>query len=61
MTEAVIKKRYASLAVFFSLILPGMGHLYVGKWKMAILIPFIMLLIMALMGWTRLEFWGHNT
>ena len=56
MTEQIIKKRYASLAVFFSLISPGMGHLYVGKWKTAILIPFFLLLIIAFMGWTKLVF-----
>ena len=56
MTEQLIKKRHALLAALFSLISPGMGHLYVGKWQQAILIPFVFLTIAALLGWTGLIF-----
>ena len=56
MTEQHIKKRHALLAALFSLISPGMGHLYVGKWQQAILIPFVLLASPALIGWTGLIF-----
>ena len=52
----MIKKRHASLAVLFSIISPGMGHLYAGKWKLAIALPFILFLLIALVGWTRVVF-----
>jgi signal peptidase I len=56
MTEQLIKKRHALLAALFSLISPGMGHLYVGKWKQAILMPFALLAISGVLGWTGLIF-----
>ena len=56
MSEQITKKRYASLAVFMNLISPGMGHLYVGKWKLAITFPLLLILLLALMGWSRLIF-----
>lgn len=56
MTEQLIKKRHALLAALFSLISPGMGHLYVGKWQQAIFMPFVILAIPALLGWTGLIF-----
>ena len=56
MTEQLIKKRHALLVVLFSLVSPGMGHLYAGKWQQAIAIPFVFLTIPALLGWTGLIF-----
>ena len=56
MTDQIIKKRSPFLAAIFSLLSPGLGHLYVGKWKLAIAIPFILIFLMGLMGWSRLIF-----
>ncbi|MDH5473100.1 MAG: signal peptidase I [Gammaproteobacteria bacterium] len=60
MTEPLIKKRHASLAVFFSLISPGLGHLYVGKWKLAMAIPFLLFLIPLFMGGSGLIFLSNG-
>ena len=56
MTEQIIKKRYAALAAIMSLVSPGLGHLYVGKWKLAIGLPFVFVVIFGLMGWTKIIF-----
>lgn len=56
MSQPITKKRYGILAVFMSILSPGMGHLYAGHWKQAISFPLMLLLIMALMGWSRLIF-----
>ena len=60
MAEQLIKKRHALLAALFSLISPGMGHLYVGKWQQAIFIPFVLLAIHALLGWSGLILLTHG-
>jgi len=56
MSEPIIQKRYAVLAAIMSLVSPGLGHLYVGKWKLAIGLPFVFAVTFGLIGWTRLIF-----
>lgn len=56
MSEPIIKKRYATLAVILSLVSPGLGHLYVGKWKLALGLPFLSAMTFGLMGWTKIIF-----
>ena len=60
MSEPVIKKRSSILAALFSLLSPGMGHLYVGKWKLAVAIPFLLMLILAIIGWSGLIFMSYG-
>jgi len=54
MNEELIKKRYKTLAVLFSMVFPGLGHLYVGKWKISIFIPFTFVLLIGAFAWTGL-------
>jgi len=55
-SETLIKKRNASLAILSTLILPGLGHLYVGKWKMALIIPVFFVILLGSMGWSGFIF-----
>ena len=56
MSEPIIQKCYDVLAAIRSLVSPGLGQLYVGKWKLAIGLPFVFAVTFGLIGWTRLIF-----
>lgn len=50
------KKRSAFVAVLFNVICPGLGFLYVGKPRYAVALQLSMLLLFALISWTKIIF-----